>query len=332
MTWLVWRQYRWQAAIAALLLAVFAAILIATGLQMASQWHSVMVTCPQSSRSGACASLSLGNQVGHDLVVLSLMVPAVAGFLWGAPLVAHELETGTVNYAWAQSITKTRWLLVKAGWLLLAAAVWGGAVAALITWWSGPRNAFYQEQFQPNYFDQQGIVPIGYAVFATALGIAAGTLTRRTLVTIAVTIGGFIGVRLLISQSLRAHYMAAVTAYYNPMGYYSPPGSAWVLSTGVVDKYGHVFSGGSGPQVNGVPVSAIPASCQSLLFRDPTTLSRAQVHQAISCMQASGFRGFTTYQPASHYWPFQGIETGIYLALAAALLAVTVLVIRHRDA
>ena len=332
MTWLVWRQYRWQAAIAALLLAVFAAILIATGLQMASQWHSVMSTCSQSSRSGACASLSLGNQVGHDLVVLSLMVPAVLGFLWGAPLVAHELETGTVNFAWAQSVTKTRWLLVKAGWLLLAAAVWGGAVGALVTWWSGPRNAFYQEQFQPNYFDQQGIVPIGYAVFATALGIAAGAVTRRTLVAIAVTIGGFIGVRLLISQTLRAHYMAAITAYYNPLGSYSPPGSAWVLSTGVVDKYGHVFSGGSAPQVNGVPVTAIPASCRGLLFRDLNTLSRGQVHQAVSCMQASGFRGFTTYQPASHYWPFQGIETGIYLALAAALLAVTVLVIRHRDA
>jgi hypothetical protein len=155
---------------------------------------------------------------------------------------------------------------------------------------------------------------------------------RRTLVAIAVTIGGFIGTRLLISQFLREHYMAAVTAYYNPLNYYSAPGSAWVLSTGVVDKYGHVFSGGSGPEVNGVPINAIPASCRSLLFRDPTTLSRSQVHQAASCMQASGFRGFTTYQPAYHYWPFQGIETGIYLALAAVLLAVTFFVVRYRDA
>ena len=210
MTWLVWRQYRWQAAIAALLLAVFAAVVIATGLQMASQWHSMLTTCTRSSPCST-TSASLGSQLGHDLVVLSLMVPAVLGFLWGAPLVAHELETGTVNFAWAQSVTKTRWLLVKAGWLLLAAAVWGGAVGALVTWWSGPRNAFYQEQFQPNYFDQQGIVPIGYAVFATALGIAAGALTRRTLVAIAITIGGFVGVRLLVSQFLRAHYMAAVT-------------------------------------------------------------------------------------------------------------------------
>jgi hypothetical protein len=252
--------------------------------------------------------------------------------MWGAPLVAHELETGTVNFAWAQSITKTRWLTVKAGWLLLAAAIWGGTVAALVTWWSGPHNALYSDQFQPNYFDQQGIVPIGYAVFATALGIAVGTVCRRTLVAIAVTIGGFIGVRLMISQYLRDHYMAAVTAYYNPLSGQVPPGSAWVLSTGVVDKYGHVFSGGSGPEVNGVPITAIPAHCRSLLFTDPTTLSKDKLHQATSCMQASGFRGFTTYQPAYHYWPFQGIETGIYIALAAAALAVTLAVLRRRDA
>jgi hypothetical protein len=329
MTWLVWRQYRWQAALAAVLLAAFAAVLIVTGQQMASQWHSLLTTCATSS---ACGTVSLDSSVGHDLVVLSLAVPAILGFLWGAPLVAHELETGTVNYAWAQSVTKARWLTVKAGWLLLAAAVWGGAVAALVTWWSGPRNAFYSDQFQPNYFDQQGIVPIGFAVFATALGIAAGTVCRRTLVAIAVTIGGFIGVRVVISQFLRDHYMAAVTAYYNPLSSFSPPGSAWVLSTGVVDKYGHVFSGGSAPEVNGVPITAIPASCRSLLLEGPTTLSKGQLHQAISCMQASGFRGFTRYQPAYHYWPFQGIETGIYLALAGVLLAVTFLVVRYRDA
>jgi len=29
-----------------------------------------------------------------------------------------------------------------------------------------------------------------------------------------------------------------------------------------------------------------------------------------------------TYQPASHYWPFQWIETGIFLALAFALAGV----------
>jgi hypothetical protein len=51
-----------------------------------------------------------------------------------------------------------------------------------------------------------------------------------------------------------------------------------------------------------------------------------------SCLQARGWRGFATYQPADRYWPFQGIETGIYLLLAALLIAVTFAIIRRRDA
>jgi hypothetical protein len=51
-----------------------------------------------------------------------------------------------------------------------------------------------------------------------------------------------------------------------------------------------------------------------------------------SAGSAHGWRGFVTYQPASHYWPFQGIETGIYVVLAAALIAVTFVILRIRDA
>ena len=168
---------------------------------------------------------------------------AIAAVLVGAPLLAYEFEARTTDFAWAQSVTRKRWLLVKIGWTLLAAAAWGGAIASLVTWWSGPRNALLQNAFQPTTFDLQGLVPVGYAVFATMLGIAAGALLRRTLPAIAVTLGGFIGLRLLI-----------------------------------------------------------------------------------------GVRGFATYQPASHYWPFQGIETGIYVALALVLLAVTYVVVTRRDA
>ena len=51
-----------------------------------------------------------------------------------------------------------------------------------------------------------------------------------------------------------------------------------------------------------------------------------------SCLQAHGWRGLATYQPGYRYWPFQGIETGIYVLLAAALVAVTFAIIRPRDA
>jgi hypothetical protein len=336
MTWLVWRQYRTSGAIACALLAAFAAVIVATGTKLASQWHTLLASCASTNTCRgltARAASSLGSgPLGHDFVVLSIMVPALVGLLWGAPLVAHEIEAGTTNFAWTQSATRTRWLAVKAGWLLLASAVLGGGVAALVTWWSGPSNAAFQQQFQFNYFDRQGVVPIGYALFAAALGITAGALLRRTLPAIAVTIGGFIGMRLFVSQSLRQQFMTPVTAYINPMSNYYPPGSPWVLGQGVVDKYGHVYSGGSAPQVDGVPITAVPASCRSLLFTDPSALSKAKLHEAISCMQASGYRGFLTYQPSNRFWAFQGIETGLFAAVAAALLAVSFIVVTRRDA
>ena len=46
----------------------------------------------------------------------------------------------------------------------------------------------------------------------------------------------------------------------------------------------------------------------------------------------SHFRGFLTYQPADRYWAFQGIETGIFLVLAAGLIAVTAVTLLRRDA
>jgi hypothetical protein len=36
-------------------------------------------------------------------------------------------------------------------------------------------------------------------------------------------------------------------------------------------------------------------------------------------MDSLGIREVVTYQPASRYWPIQGIETAIFLALALAM-------------
>jgi hypothetical protein len=267
----------------------------------------------------------LVNGVVGDLPYLSLILPVVLGMLWGAPLVAHELEARTSDFAWTQSVTRTRWLSGKAGWLLLAAAACGGVLAALTTWWSGPVNAISAGAFAPGQFDTQGIVPIGYAVFAMALGIAAGTVARRTLPAIAVTLGGFIALRLVISDLLRPHYITAVTTYYSVTGSFTPRGQAWVLSQGAVSRAGVVVAAGWGELY-----PALPASCQKLL---PAAAGKgASLTAVFSCMKAHGWRGFVTYQPSYRYWPFQGIETGIYLLLAAALIGVTFLVIRRRDA
>jgi len=57
----------------------------------------------------------------------------VFGLFWGAPLVARELESGTIAFTWMQSVSPSRWLAVQLAWILLATAVRAGTVAVLVT-------------------------------------------------------------------------------------------------------------------------------------------------------------------------------------------------------
>jgi hypothetical protein len=68
----------------------------------------------------------------------------------------------------------------------------------------------------------------------------------------------------------------------------------------------------------------VPAACQGAANSSPM--------ETAICMNHLGYRSFMTYQPGYRFWPFQFIETGIFVALAAVLVAVTFLVVRRRDA
>ena len=107
-----------------------------------------------------------------------IVVPGVIGVFWGAPLVARELETGTYRLAWTQSVTRARWIAVKLGVVGLASMAAAGLLSLMVTWWSSPIDRVNMTLYTS--FDQRGIVPIGYAAFAFALGVLAGVLIRRT--------------------------------------------------------------------------------------------------------------------------------------------------------
>jgi hypothetical protein len=326
MTWLVWRQHRIQFLVGAALLAALTILLLVTGMQVASQYHFAVVACTAAHNCSNQGGLFLGNREVGFLVIMTLGAPALVGLFWGAPLVAAEAEAGTTQFAWMQSVTRKRWLAVKIGWMLLAAAIWGGVISALVTWWSGPDNALYLDAFNPGRFDIQNLVPVAYSLFAMALGIAAGALLRRTLPAMAVTLAVFIGTRAAVALWLRPHYMSAVTVFYKVTVGFTPPGSFWQLASGIVGPNGQAIDQNTdGNVVAGIPVTYLPASCNQVTrgaFTPPPSCTQALAH----------FRGFLTYQPADRYWAFQGIETGIFLVLAAALIAITALTLLRRDA
>jgi hypothetical protein len=109
-----------------------------------------------------------------------------------------------------------------------------------------------------------------------------------------------------------------------------PKGSCWLVSGGVVAPGGQVLSSHTRPGANisfggvPIPIGSMPSACQAVLFQSPLKFG--------SCLATRRYRVLITYQPASRYWAFQGIETGIFVVLAAALIAVTEIAVLRRDA
>jgi hypothetical protein len=333
MTWLTWRQYRAQFAVGTAIVAALCLLLLLTGLQLVSQYHTIITACASginNGQNGVNCSTGGGLFVGGPTVgfvsLILLATPVLAGLFLGAPMVAAEFESGTTQFAWTQGITRARWLAVKAGWLLVAATAWGAVVAALTTWWASPTNAEHGSEFYPGRFDVLYLVPVAYAVFAMALGICAGALIRRTVPAMAVTLGGFIAARIVVTLWVRPHYLSAVTVVRNLTAQTRLSGSYWLLSQGARNPAGQLMAGPQDQTVAfGVPVSSLPKACAGL--------AKPAGGLTSSCRASlTGFRSFVTYQPVSRFWPFQGIETGVFVGLAAILLAVTAVVLIRRDA
>jgi len=120
--------------------------------------------------------------------------------------------------------------------------------------------------------------------------------------------------------------MSAVTVFYKATSSFTPAGSFWQLSSGIIGPDGQPINSSFSNEavIDGIPASYLPASC------NPP--ARGSFTPPPSCTQALGhFREFLTYQPADRYWAFQGIETGIFLVLAAGLVALTAAVLLRRD-
>ncbi len=341
MTWLTWRQYRAQLAVGTAVMAALCLLLVLTGLQLLSQYHTVITQCASGINNGQngvnCSTggglFTGGPTVGFVSLIL-LATPVLAGLFLGAPMVAAEFEAGTTQFAWMQGITRARWLAVKAGWLLLAAAAWGAVIAGLTTWWASPTNAEHLSEFYPGRFDVLYLVPVAYAVFAMALGICAGALLRRTVPAMAVTLGGFIAARVAVTLWLRPHYLTAVTVTRSLPAQPRLTGSYWLISQGTRNPAGQLMAGlQDQPAPFGVPVSSLPKACAGLAKSAGGLTSSPTGSLTSSCRAAlTGFRSFVTYQPVSRFWAFQGIETGLFVVLAAILLTVTAAVLIRRDA
>jgi hypothetical protein len=334
MTWLTWRQFRAQALTAAGALAAFAILLATTGPSLASRYAASGITGCRGGDSGDCGPAAIGflNQLAATSLypavyalglVVILIAPAIVGIFWGAPLIARELESRTFALAWTQSITRTRWLTVKLALTGLAAMAVVEALSLMYAWWTEPiarainlgasTSLFAGGRFSALTFASHGITPLGYAAFAFALGTAAGTLIRRTLPAMALTLAIFAAIQiamplwirpnLIPPQHTTATFASVQAVDIGTLAATVVPGQpgAWILSSGAVNAAGQ-------------PVNLSAVSCTA--YGAAKGPSAAAVWQ---CLDSHGIRAAVTYQPGTRYWTLQGIETGIFLALALAL-------------
>ncbi len=316
MTWLIWRQHRNQAALATISLAALVLILAITGVHMASTYHAALRTC---GATGTCDSVGDGLFNGDgaiiDLVNFTVVAPLLLGLFWGAPLLAREIEEGTHKLIWTQSITRRRWLAGKTLALLCATACIGGVLALAVTWWSRTIDLSQHNRFDK--FDVQGVVPIAYAIFGAAVGLAAGVLIRRTLPALAATLATVVAARIVVANYLRPHYLAPLVKVT------SIAASDTGLHGSNLVLHSHLVTGAGASVANNDLLSAIPAACSQYLGT-----TRAQV---FSCLGAQGWQEKVLYQPASRFWTFQAIESGLFVTLAAIAVVIAFRAIR-RDA
>jgi hypothetical protein len=289
-SWLAWRLHGPEVRFAGGVAAVAAALVVASRIVL-------------SSGAGRDVKIWAAIPV-FPVLFLVIVAPALLGMFLGAPLVATELEGGTYRLAWAQSVSRRRWLMVHVG-LVLGGAVGAMAVAGAAMEWglaplidlqvAAPTQA--EASLQPGMFDAIAIVPAAYAAFAVALGVALGTFTRRTVVAMFLVLVLFTAVRAGIAAGVRPNYepplrTIASVSDKGSRGPSVPPG-AYIVGSHVLDSAGRELDMGVG---------------------------------AVSCARAAdcaGYRVATDYQPADRFWTFQLVEAGIYAALGALLLGLT---------
>jgi ABC-type transport system involved in multi-copper enzyme maturation permease subunit len=323
MAWVVWRQHRIALVGVTALLGALAIYLWVTGLQMHHAYSAAIGCRPASSLLCGNALDNFNNTYWSPAEVIAALlqvVPAVIGAFVGAPLLARELETGTFRFAWTQGFGRQRWAVAKLVPLAVVLTAATGALSILFSWYYQPFFAEQQQSpFVPDLFNLRGVAFAAWTLAAFAIGALAGMLIRRVVPAIAATLAVYTGLTLAVDLYLRQRYMAPL-ATSNP----NLPGSAWVIS--------QWWTKGSQP-VSQATINQILQGYQPAVTQiGPNTFQKGSGINPVQYLTQHGYTLWTSYQPASRFWPFQWIEGGWLLALSVLLIAATVWLVGRRAA
>ena len=319
MIWLVWRRLRVPLLVVLGLLALFAATAVVgrfTWLAAArdlgfercftDDMDELHVVCP--TLEGRDFATDYGGFMVLFLLAPALALPAVAGAVTGAALFGAETARGTHVFALSQALSRVRWWgagLLIAG-LPVAAAV--ALVTPLLAWSVAPFGDLYAtDPLIWITFVTSGVVPVAHTVLAFCVAATAGLLRRTPIGALGLAIGLHVVV-LVVTGLVRPAYLPPETASEALSAVQGPrpvPDGALNLGYVLVDAEGREF-----------PPREVTVECG---VAEPDCLEDRDVVD-------SAYR----YQPASRFWPFQAIESGLLLALAAGALGAGMRGLRRR--
>ena len=329
MAGVTWRQHRFALAGVAVLLGALAVWLWIIGAPLHHAYAAAIACHPASSAT--CQDL-VGNFNGiNDLLagattpggVFLQLVPVLIGAFAGAPVLARELETGTFRYAWTQGFGRWRWALGKLVLLAVVLAAATGACGVVVSWYYQPyfgsvNQALGLDQISPLVilFSLRGLAFPAWTATAFVIGALAGMLIRRVVPAIVATLAVYAGLAVAAAGFLREHYLTPVTTSSANV-----PGTGWIISQWWTRDDRFAFAGSP-------PMNLISQFCSSL----PPGQGKPSQGTFAQCLAQHGYTMWTSYQPASRFWPFQWIEGGWLLALSALLIAATIWLVRRRAA
>lgn len=339
MTRFAWLQARNQTFVGTLALAVLAAVAVVTGLQLTHVYDTVVVPCRSLHDCDTAVGqfLSKDSLLQNAFTLLLRAVPALVGMFWGVPLLTREFETGTFRLAWTQTVSRRRWLLTKLVLVGLATFVLAALLTLAMTWWY--RDIDQVAGVTYSAFDTRDVAPVSYAVFAFFLGALVGAVIRRTLPAMATTLAAFVFVRVAMTLWVRPHLLTPMHSAtslltsrefgllfrsYNDLTINvraAGPKGSWVLGSDLVNQAGHAVS-------TSQAAAFVHGHCPGIQAGLPSPTAMDACRQSV----ARAFHFVVTYQPASNYWTFQWLESGIFLALSLAAAAACYVWVTRRTA
>ena len=337
MTWVAWRQQRyvfWAFALAGAALIAWAVL---SGLRVETLLHRYLAPPCLGGNGfpvrfnhfciGAADDVNRAKNVNYWIAAAAYVLPVALGVVLGVGTVASEIDRKTARLAWTQSVTRTRWLVVKVLVALASMSLIMIPLCITISWWV--RASQYASRMSGNGFSESGWGLGAICLFAFALAVVLGVLIRQPGWTAAAAAILFLVATTMMTSYVRLHLVplraATVTnsvitkgGFTTSVSYGGAPEGSWSVYQGFIPLHSTTVPSGADAKRTFARLSACEQS-----------VTGAAPHRERACLERLGLRDADLYISDREFWTLQMREGGLYLGASALLLGLSAAALRR---